>query len=72
MGGEDFSRYGRAGVPIVMLKLGSVRAERLAELEKEGPPPSLHSPRYYPDPKETLATGVRAMSTLALKLLPPD
>ncbi|MEM9186956.1 MAG: amidohydrolase [Planctomycetota bacterium] len=71
MGGEDFSRYGQAGVPIAMLKLGSVRADRLAELKRAGPPPSLHSPRYYPDPEETLATGIRAMTTIASMLLPP-
>lgn len=69
MGGEDFSRYGIAGVPICMLKLGSVSSQRLVDLEKQGPPPSLHSSKYYPDPQETLTTGVVAVSTIALDLL---
>ena len=71
MGGEDFSRYGQAGVPIAMLKIGSVRPDRLAELSKAGPPPSLHSAKYYPDAKETLNVSVRAMSQIATELLPP-
>jgi len=70
MGGEDFSRYGQAGVPIAMLKLGSVLPDRLAKLAQAGPPPSLHSAKYYPDPKQTLEVGVRAMSQIACQLLP--
>lgn len=71
MGGEDFSRYGIAGVPIGMFKLGSVRADRLAEFKRGEGPPSLHSPRYYPDPSETLETSIHAMSQIALELLAP-
>lgn len=70
MGGEDFSQYGRAGVPIFMFRLGSVKAERFAEMKKEGKtPPSLHSPFYYPDPRESIATGVTAMSAAVVDLL---
>ena len=29
MGGEDFSRYGLEGVPILMFRLGAVSQERL-------------------------------------------
>ena len=36
MGGEDFSRYGRAGVPIFMFRLGSVEPKRLAGLKRGG------------------------------------
>jgi amidohydrolase len=72
MGGEDFGRYGRAGVPICMFRLGSVDAKRLARYQQLGqPPPSLHSPIYYPDVEETLATGVVATSNAALELLKP-
>jgi amidohydrolase len=70
MGGEDFSQYGLAGVPIFMCRLGSVNADRLAELTKGGKhPPSLHSPFYYPDARETIATGVAAMSAAVVDLM---
>lgn len=70
MGGEDFSRYGRAGVPILMYSLGSVDAKRLARFETLGvPPPSLHSGSYYPDIEPTLRTGVLTMTAAALELL---
>jgi hippurate hydrolase len=69
MGGEDFSEYGRAGVPILMFRLGAVNAKRLerfAELGQE--PPSLHSPFFYPDIEEALATGVPALAEAAMEL----
>jgi amidohydrolase len=71
MGGEDFSQYGLAGVPIFMFRVGSVSARRIAEFEKAGKPlPSLHSPEYFPDvPRETISTGVSAMSAAVLDLL---
>ncbi|HVU85879.1 MAG TPA: amidohydrolase [Pirellulales bacterium] len=72
MGGEDYSEYGRAGVPIFMFQLGSVDAKRLAGLKRvEQNPPSLHSPLYYPDAEETIQTGITAMSEAAIDLLPP-
>ena len=70
MGGEDFSRYGIAGVPIFMFRLGSVEADRLAGYEKANrPPPSLHSPIYYPDPEPTLKTGMICSINAVLELL---
>lgn len=70
MGGEDFSRYGREGVPILMIRLGSIDEKRLRRYAREGVgPPSLHSSRYYPDIEATLATGVRTLSSAALELL---
>lgn len=70
MGGEDFSRYGLAGVPIFMFRVGTVDAKRLAGYERVGQQaPSLHSPLFYPDPEPTLATGVAAMAAAALDLL---
>jgi len=72
MVGEDFSRYGRAGVPIMMFWLGVVDAKRLARYEELGQqPPSLHSPLFYPDIDATLVTGVTAMVSAALELLKP-
>ena len=71
MGGEDFSRYGRAGVPICMLRLGSVESHRLAGLKRGGAqPPSLHSAVYYPDADKTLPVGITTLCTLVLDLLP--
>lgn len=70
MGGEDFSRYGKAGVPILMYRLGAVDARRLDRFKALGtPPPSLHSPLFYPDADATLATGLETMSNIALDLL---
>jgi len=71
MGGEDFSRYGLAGVPIFMYTVGSVEADRLAKLVEAGGPPSLHSPLYYPDPEPTLKTAFTTMASAALELLQP-
>lgn len=72
MGGEDFSRYGKAGVPILMYRLGSVDQRRLDRFKQLGQqPPSLHSPLYYPDVEEALITGVSTMSAAALELLKP-
>jgi hippurate hydrolase len=73
MGGEDFSRYGFAGVPIFMYKLGSVDRERLSEYASSGAtPPSLHSAKYYPDVRPTLSTGVTSMTAIVRELLPPS
>jgi hippurate hydrolase len=70
MGGEDFSQYGRAGVPILMYRLGTIESRRLARLKQLGQePPSLHSPLYYPDPEPTLKTGVQTMVAATLELL---
>jgi amidohydrolase len=72
MVGEDFSQYGRAGVPIMMFRLGAVDAKRLAGYRERGqPPPSLHSPLFYPDVEEALVTGVTATASAVLELLKP-
>ena len=72
MGGEDFSQYGRAGVPILMYWLGAVSQERLAAYAAaEESPPSLHSPLFYTDAGATLVTGVSTMSFAVLDLLKP-
>jgi hippurate hydrolase len=72
MGGEDFSQFGLAGVPIFMFRLGSIAPEKIAAFLKEGKTlPSLHSAEYAPDPRATIATGVTAMSSALLDLLAP-
>ena len=70
MGGEDFSRYGKAGVPILMFRLGTIDAQRLRRYRQlDQPPPSLHSAKYYPDAEPTLKTGVTATAAAAMQLL---
>lgn len=73
MGGEDFSQYGRAGVPILMYRLGTVTQARLDRFEKLGlPAPSLHSNQYYPDFEPSIRTGVLTMTAAAIDLLKPQ
>jgi hippurate hydrolase len=71
MGGEDFSQYGLAGVPVCMFRVGSVNEDRLQKMRATGQRiPSLHSSKYYPDPELTLQTGVHAMTAAVIKLMP--
>jgi hippurate hydrolase len=71
MGGEDFSRYGREGVPIFMYFLGTSPPEKIAAAARPGatPLPSMHSDLYYPVPEPSIRTGVRTMSSAVLNLL---
>jgi hippurate hydrolase len=71
MGGEDFGRYGRAGVPVFLYFLGTIAPERVAEAGKEGakPLPSLHSSLFYPVPEPSIKTGVLTMSLAVLNLM---
>lgn len=68
MGGEDFGRYGRTEdkIPICMMRLGSVPAEKIRGGE---PLPTLHSPFFYPDPEPTIKTGVTALVAGVLDLM---
>ena len=66
---EDFSYYSEAGVPSLLLFLGSVSEDRLNKLKSKGTLPSLHSSKYYPDTEETLSTGIKAMTVLVEGLL---
>ncbi|MEZ6118847.1 MAG: amidohydrolase [Pirellulaceae bacterium] len=71
MGGEDFSQYGKQGVPILMYRLGSVEQKRLDRFRELGQPaPSLHSPLFYPDAQPTLRTAVITTCSSVLELLP--
>ena len=69
---EDFGLFGQAGVPLLMFRLGSVDGPRLERYRQLGQsPPSLHSAAYYPDAEATLSTGIVAMASAVLDLLPP-
>ena len=72
MGGEDFGRYGRTKHkrPISIFWLGAAPPSVLQEAaDKNQTPPSLHSSKFYPLPKPTILTGVRAMTHAAIDLL---
>jgi hippurate hydrolase len=70
MGGEDFSRYGRAGVPVFLYFLGTMPPQRVeASLRPGGPTlPSLHSDLFYPIPEPCIKTGVLTMTAAVLNL----
>lgn len=73
MGGEDFAEYGRVQpkIPGVFLWLGSIDAEKIrVAREQNSPLPSLHSPFYAPVPEPTIITGVEALTSETLSLLP--
>ncbi|WP_373371381.1 amidohydrolase [Stigmatella ashevillensis] len=70
MGGEDFSEYGRAGVPSAILWVGAVEPSKYQAAQKSGEAlPSLHSPLFAPDRERTLRTGVTTLTHAALEVL---
>jgi len=71
MGGEDFGRYGKAGVPIFFYFVGTVDPGKYAASKQpDGKAlPSLHSDLYYPIPEPSIRTGVLTMSAAVLNLL---
>jgi hippurate hydrolase len=51
MGSEDFSVYGRAGVPAVMFSIGAVEPQKFEKAKASGATlPGPHSPEFAPDP----------------------
>ena len=75
MGGEDFARYGRdePRIPSLMLSLGTISEEKYAAfLKGDLRLPSLHSSLYAPDPQPSITTGVYAMTTAVLDLMPVE
>jgi len=70
MGAEDFSEYGRAGVPSAILWVGAVERKKYDAAKTSGATlPSLHSSEFAPDPEPTIKAGVTAMTLSALELL---
>ncbi len=70
MGAEDFSEFGRAGVPALQFNVGAVNPARYDAAQKTGDPlPSLHSSEFAPDREPTLKTGVASLTIAALELL---
>jgi hippurate hydrolase len=70
MGGEDFSEYGAAGVPSVLLWIGAVEPKRFEQASAGGEPlPSLHSALFAPDLRPALRTAVTTLVSASLDLL---
>ena len=71
MGGEDFSRYGRAGVPIFMYFIGTIDQKRFDAAMRDGvlQLPSMHSDQYYPTPEPSIRNGVLTMAMAVLELV---
>lgn len=63
---EDFALYGLTAddVPTAMYWLGTVPHSRI----ESGDMPGLHTPRYYPDPEKSIATGVSVTTQMLLDL----
>jgi len=71
MTSEDFSQYGKAGAKAVLMHIGAVPAEKLAEAQRTGVPvPAPHAPDFLPDLKPTLTNGVLAEISVLLELMP--
>jgi hippurate hydrolase len=67
---EDFGEFGRvAGVPSVMMFVGAVKPEKIAEAQRTGETlPSLHSSHWAPDLEPTMRTAILTEVTSALDL----
>lgn len=75
MGSEDFGLFGQAaGAPSINFRIGAINPKVWDEAEKAGRTmllPSLHSPRFAPDPEPTLKTGTAAFTLAVMELLGP-
>ncbi len=71
MGGEDFGRYGKDGVPICIYFIGTIPKEKYDEGQRPGGPilPSLHSDSFAPLPEPSVRTGVRTMTLTVMDLM---
>lgn len=70
MGGEDFGRFGREGVPIFFYFMGTLPPEQIEAAQKGGPPlPSLHSELFLPVMEPSIRTGVLTMTTAVVDLM---
>ena len=70
MTSEDFSQYGLAGVPAVLLHIGAVDPAALKTSAETGAPlPGPHSPQWAPDLEPTLKALVTAETLMLMDLL---
>jgi amidohydrolase len=71
--GEDFSRYGREGVPSFLYFLGTAGKDQYDAAQKPGaqPLPGMHTDNYAPVPEPSLRVGVTTMTSAVLDLMKP-
>ncbi|MFT5527767.1 MAG: metal-dependent amidase/aminoacylase/carboxypeptidase family protein, partial [Pirellulaceae bacterium] len=70
LGGEDFSRFIRAGVPGFYYFVGSAPPERVAAAHKGGEQlTKTHTDKYFPIPEPTIKTGVLTMTAAVLRIV---
>ena len=69
MASEDFSEFGYAGIPSVMIWIGAARDAVAAKAGQRGEAPGLHTSRFTPEVTPTLRTGMAAFTAAALELL---
>src|SRR4029077_4223686 len=66
MGGEDFSRYIREGIPGFFFFLGTLSPQHIDAMRSgKAARISLHSDLYYPIPEPSIRTGALSMSMAA-------
>ncbi|OWK41776.1 amidohydrolase [Fimbriiglobus ruber] len=72
MGGEDFGRYGKTGIPICMYFLGTIDKDKYAASLQPGAAilPSMHSDSYAPLPEPSIRVGVQTMTIAVMDLMP--
>jgi hippurate hydrolase len=70
MGSEDFSQFGLAGVRAVLLHVGAVAPEKLAEARKTGVSvPGVHTPLWAPEREPTIKAAISAETAILMDLL---
>lgn len=70
MASEDFTEFGRAGIPSLIFWLGAAEPAALAAATAAGKSlPGVHNPRFAPDREPTIRTGAAALTLSALELL---
>lgn len=69
---EDFAEFGHAGIPSVILFVGSARDAAFAAAVKSGAGLGTHTSRYAPELRPALRTGVSAVTLAALAALGGD
>jgi hippurate hydrolase len=68
---EDFSEYGKQGVPSMFFFVGVIDPQQFADAKKPGgkPVPFNHSPMFAPVPEPSIKTGVKAMSLAVMNVM---
>jgi hippurate hydrolase len=70
--GEDFAEYVIAGVPSLMMGIGSFDPAMIADYKQRGAAlPVNHSPYYAPQPEPTIRAGVLALALAVIEVAHP-